>query len=131
MYFSAFIEGHISCFHFFFSKLSIFSALPDWVQNPSKLEAKLAKLSAGAPVVMSVPAGPALVYNQDYASLASNLRTLHQGLGAPGNRYVLWCGLLFLNNIFSFGLQYFYYWSRIIVLVLVLETRFRLLQSYN
>ena len=89
MNFSVFIEGHKLCFGFFFSKLSIFSVLPDWVQNPSKLEARLAKLSTGTPVVMSVLASPAVEYNQDYASLANNLRTMHQGQGAKGFRYVL------------------------------------------
>ena len=86
MNYAAFIEGHKLCFHFFFSKLSIFSVMPDWVQNPSKLEARLTKVCSGAPVVMSVPASPAVVYNQDYATLANNLRTLHQGQGATGFR---------------------------------------------
>ena len=82
MYFSVFIEGHYYASTFLFKTVNYLCSARLGTKS-IKVEAKL---SDGAPVVMSVPAGPVLVYNQDYATLASNLRTLHQGQGSPRKR---------------------------------------------
>ena len=56
--------------------------MPDWIQNPAKLEKKLANLTdrgASHSLVLSVSFLPGERYNKDYSELASQLRTLHQG----------------------------------------------------
>ena len=94
---SSYIQGHLLLFQFFASKLAIFSSMPDWIQNPAKLEKKLANLAdrGGSPassasptsptspasksLILSVSTLPAETYNKAYSELAKQLRTLHKG----------------------------------------------------
>ena len=81
---SFYIQGHILLFRFFVSKLAIFSAMPDWIQNPAEMEKKLAnhaERGSSEPLVMSISSVHAESYNKAHSELASQLRTLHAEQG--------------------------------------------------